>query len=102
MKISACSGNDHRLCGRRPRRLRRRQRRFGRPGGKDAKETVLSAPKEPVGQLKFNGKDVPIYEYKGEGLPDMVHTTTNLTVTKDAIYAGKFDASGDSIFRIDL
>ena len=71
-------------------------------GGKDAKETVLSAPKEPVGQLKFNGKDVPIYEYKGEGLPDMVHTTTNLTVTKDAIYAGKFDASGDSIFRIDL
>ena len=25
----------------------------------------------------------------------MVHTTTNLTVTKDAIYAGKFDASGD-------
>ena len=48
------------------------------------------------------GQDVPIYEYKGEGLPDMVHTTTNLTVTKDAIYAGKFDASGDSIFRIDL
>jgi len=74
----------------------------GGAGGKDAKETVLSAPKEPVGQLKFNGKDVPIYEYKGEGLPDMVHTTTNLTVTKDAIYAGKFDASGDSIFRIDL
>ena len=47
-------------------------------------------------------RHVPIYEYKGEGLPDMVHTTTNLTVTKDAIYAGKFDASGDSIFRIDL
>ena len=61
-------------------------------GGKD---TALSAPKEAIGQVKFNGKDVPVYEYKGEGLPDMVHTTTNLTVTKDAIYAGKFDASGD-------
>ena len=61
-------------------------------GGKD---TTLSAPKETIGQVKFNGKDVPVYEYKGEGLPDMVHTTTNLTVTKDAIYAGKFDASGD-------
>ena len=67
----------------------------GGGGISGSKETSLSAPKEPVGQLKFNGKDVPIYEYKGEGLPDMVHTTTNLTVTKDAIYAGKFDASGD-------
>ena len=67
----------------------------GGGGISGSKETSLSSPKEPVGQLKFNGKDVPIYEYKGEGLPDMVHTTTNLTVTKDAIYAGKFDASGD-------
>ena len=48
-------------------------------------------PKEAVAQLKFNGKDVPLYEYKGAELPKLQGYDTSLALTKDAIYAISID-----------
>lgn len=56
-----------------------------------SKSSGPAAPKKAVTQLKFNGKDVPLYEYKGEGIPKLQSFHTSLAVTKDYVV---FYASG--------